>query len=115
MLSRIYTLATWQSLTHVDMNVLGVLMLQFVKSFENLYFGGDPQIHLLLDGVQLPNYEIILVIFFNLTLPPNDPLLIKRGACGELHNTFPSILSPCLFIFASALFATINIIGLDAN
>jgi hypothetical protein len=42
-LSRIYTLATRHSLIRVDIDLLEVLVLQFVRSFEDLYFGGDPQ------------------------------------------------------------------------
>jgi hypothetical protein len=42
-LSRIYTLATRHSLNGVDIDLLEVLALQFVQSFESLYFGGDPQ------------------------------------------------------------------------
>ena len=42
-LSQIYTLATRRSLTHVDVDLLEALVVKFVKSFETLYFGGDPQ------------------------------------------------------------------------
>jgi hypothetical protein len=47
------SLATRQLLTHVDVNLLEALVLQFVKSFEIL-------VCLSLDGIQLPNYEIII-------------------------------------------------------